>query len=312
MLRKRRLFTFFVSVTVVFMSFLGCKQRDSTLKICFVGDLLLDRGVRKQIEIKGVAALFKNVKNDFLKADAVVANLECPVTKFPTPINKKYIFRAEPEWLKEVKESGITHLVMANNHTCDQGRKGIKETQEHLLENNLIPVGYGTNQGNACQPVIIEKEGIQVALFSSVLITLENWAYLPDSLGICQATVEDLKKEIQEFKLTNKDCRVVVVLHWGAEFQETPLLGQRQQAEELIDAGADAIIGHHPHVVQPKSIYKGKPIFYSLGNFVFDQDYEAATKALMVDLIFSNKGDSFSIQPLVIKNCIPFPVVNNQ
>lgn len=308
MLKQVRGSLFLVAIIYASVFLSGCKQHDSSLKIYFVGDLLLDRGVRKQIELKGVSALFENVKSDFSKADAVIANLECPVTTNTTPINKKYIFRAEPEWLKDVRESGITHLIMANNHTCDQGRNGIKETYENLIANNLIPVGYGTNQDNACKPIIIEKEGMKVALFSSVLLTLENWAYLPDSLGICQASVEDLKDRIKKFKEVNKDCRIVIILHWGAEFQETPLLEQRQQAEELTDAGADAIIGHHPHVIQQKSIYKGKPIFYSLGNFVFDQKYEAATKALMVELIFSNKGDSFNVQPIVIKNCVPIPV----
>lgn len=308
MLKQVRGSLFLIVIMFVSVFLSECKQNVSSLKIYFVGDLLLDRGVRKQIEIKGVAALFKNVKKEFSKADAVVANLECPVTTNTTPINKKYIFRAEPKWLKDVRESGITHLIMANNHTCDQGRNGIKETYVNLISNNLIPVGYGTNQEDACKPIIIEKEGMKVALFSSVLLTLENWTYLPDSLGICQASVEDLKDRIKKFKKVNKDCRIVIILHWGAEFQETPLLEQRQQAEELIDAGADAIIGHHPHVIQQKSIYKGKPIFYSLGNFVFDQEYEAATKALMVELIFSNKGDSFNVQPIVIKNCVPIPV----
>lgn len=293
-----------VSVATVFMT--GCRKSDSSLKIYFVGDLLLDRGVREQIDKIGVAALFDNVKPHFGKADFVVANLECPVTKIYAPVNKKYIFRAEPKWLPAIRKSGITHLVMANNHTYDQGRKGINETYNNLINNQLIPIGYGINQDNACKPVIIEKKGMKVALFSSVLLTLENWAYLPDSAGICQATVEDLKNKIREFKKTNNDYKIVVFLHWGAEFQETPLPEQRHQAEELVDAGADAIIGCHPHAIQPHSIYKGKPIFYSLGNFVFDQQHVGA-KGLMVELIFSNNADTFAIQPILIKNCIPYP-----
>lgn len=285
----------------------GCKQDDKSLKIYFVGDLLLDRGVRKQINTNGVGSLFNYVKPIFKEADAVVANLECPITKISAPVYKKYIFRGEPEWLMEIKNSGITHLVMANNHTYDQGRNGIKETYFNLISNKLIPVGYGVNQDDACKPIIIEKEDIKVALFSSVLLPLENWSYLPDSVGVCQATAEDLKQRIKEFKTLHADYKIVIVLHWGAEFQETPLIAQRQQAEELIDAGADAIIGHHPHVVQPKSIYKGKPIFYSIGNFIFDQRYKPATKALMVKLVFSKKEDAFSILSLEIKNCVPIP-----
>ena len=311
MLRTLRIFFISVSFLIVLFILPECGQKpehSGSLKICFVGDLLLDRGVRNQINKRGVAALFNKVKPLFVKADAVVANLECPVTKVLSPVNKKYIFRAEPEWLKEVKNCGITHLVMANNHTYDQGRNGIKETYTNLIENNLIPIGYGTNQNDACKPILIEKEGIKVAIFSSVLLTLENWAYLPDSVGICQATIEDLKSKIREFKTINNDYKVIVFLHWGAEFQETPLPEQRQQAEELIDAGADGIIGCHPHVIQPKQVYKGKPIFYSIGNFVFDQKYEAATKGLMVELTFSNSKGTFSVQPISIQNCIPYPI----
>ena len=285
----------------------ACSRREHTLRIYFAGDLLLDRGVREQINRKGVAALFDGVRPIFRNADAVVANLECPVTNIHAPVNKKYIFRAEPAWLADVKKSGITHLVMANNHTNDQGRAGITETYKNVLSNHIIPVGYGITQDEACKPIIIEKEGIKVALFSSVLVTLENWAYLPDSPGICQATVEDLKDRIAAFKNTNPDCKVVVMLHWGAEFQETPMPEQRRQSEELVDAGADAIIGCHPHVIQPHTTYKGKPIFYSIGNFVFDQEYDAATKGLMVELIFSINKDTFSVQPIVIRNCTPYP-----
>jgi poly-gamma-glutamate capsule biosynthesis protein CapA/YwtB (metallophosphatase superfamily) len=295
---------------LVFALSSGCKNKQDEnhdqLTICFVGDLLLDRGVRKQISQHGPGVLFEQVKPLFRKADAVVANLECPVTKSITPVSKKYIFRGEPEWLKAIKESGITHLVMANNHSYDQGRTGIRETYSNLLANQLIPVGYGTNQENACKPVIIQKGNIKVALFSSVILPLENWSYLPDSCGMCQASIDDLKTQISDFKKVNQGYKVVVILHWGAEFQETPQPGQRQQAEELIDAGADAIIGHHPHVVQPYSIYKGKPIFYSIGNFVFDQEYEPATKAILVQIVFSEKGENFSIKQLIIKNCIPF------
>jgi poly-gamma-glutamate capsule biosynthesis protein CapA/YwtB (metallophosphatase superfamily) len=272
MLRRKKRLLFAVAIIIVSAFYSGCRQQDNSIRIYFVGDLLLDRGVRKQINVRGVAPLFEKIKPLFERADVVVANLECPVTKLPSPVNKKYIFRADPEWLQAVKQSGITHLVMANNHTYDQGRTGIKETAEHLIQSDLIPVGYGTNQDDACKPTLIEKNGILVALFSSVLLSLENWSYLPDSVGVCQATVEDLKNRIKAFKIANADYKIIVILHWGAEFQETPLFEQRQQAEELVDAGADAIIGHHPHVIQPKSIYKGKPIFYSIGNFVFDQE----------------------------------------
>jgi poly-gamma-glutamate capsule biosynthesis protein CapA/YwtB (metallophosphatase superfamily) len=303
MLKRAILICILVPLVFVFHS--GCRKSKGTFKIYFVGDLLLDRGVREQINKHGIAAILAHVQPAFSKADAVVANLECPVTKLHAPINKKFIFRGEPEWLPELKKCGITHLVMANNHSNDQGRDGMKDTYKNLVSNGLIPAGYGATQDEACKPVILEKNGVKVALFSSVLLTLENWAFLPDSAGCCQASVEELKTRISDFKKSHNDYKIIVMLHWGAEFHETPLPSQQQEAEGLVDAGADAIIGCHPHVIQSYKTYKGKPIFYSIGNFVFDQEYPAATRGLMVELDFSGGADTFVVHPFCIKNCVP-------
>jgi poly-gamma-glutamate capsule biosynthesis protein CapA/YwtB (metallophosphatase superfamily) len=297
-----------IEIFVVLCSFSGCEKKAEALHIYFVGDLLLDRGVREQIEKKGIACLFQNTQQLFHKADAVVANLECPVTEVSTPVNKKYIFRGNPEWLTEIKNAGITHLVMANNHSYDQGRIGMIATAKNLIENNLIPVGYGINQDDACKPILIEKGEQKVALFSSVLLSLENWSYLPDSSGMCQATIEELVANIKIFKEKHADYKIIIILHWGAEFHEMPSLEQRAQARALIDAGADAIIGHHPHVIQQYAMYKGKPIFFSIGNFIFDQKAALASKGLMVQLIFSAEKDRFEIQPIQIENCVPIPI----
>lgn len=266
----------------------------------------MDRGVRTQIEHKGAADLFEEVKPVFLKSDFVAANLECPVTKVRQPVHKRFVFRGEPEWLPELKMAGITHLVMANNHSYDQGRTGIEETATHLQKNKLISVGYGSTQENACEPVLLKKGNLNVALFSSVLLPLENWSYLPDSPGICQASANDLKEKIKVFKLKNEKTFVVLILHWGTEFQEHPSGEQRQQAAELIEAGADAIIGHHPHVIQKKAVLNGKPVFYSVGNFVFDQSAAQAKKGLLVELKFSGKGMDFKETAFSIENCKPY------
>lgn len=293
------------SALIFIACFSGCKEPKTELTICFTGDLLLDRGVREQINKRGVSSLFKSVAPVFLKSDYVVANLECPVTDKKYPVHKRYIFRAEPECLPYLKTAGISHLVMANNHTYDQGRSGIKDTWDNILKNKMTPVGCGSNQERACEPVIIKKEKIQVALFSSVLLPLENWSYLPDSLGVCQASATELEERIRIFKSMNKEMKVVVILHWGAEFQESPSVEQRQQAIALIDSGADAIIGHHPHVIQKMDKYKGSPIFFSLGNFVFDQSYLPATKGLMVQLVFSDDSLQFKEISVTITNCRP-------
>lgn len=280
-------------------------NREKQLTVCFTGDVLLDRGVREQIEKRGVEYLFEDVAPLFLSSDAVIINLECPVTDTITPINKWFIFRAEPEWLPALSKSGITHAGLANNHSIDQGRKGLTSTFRHLQEAGIAPIGYGENQTEACSPLIIAQKGIELAVYNSVLIPLENWVYLENQAGVCQATVEALALEIQAMKKTKPNRYIVAFLHWGLEYQQTPTLKQRKDAYQLIDAGADAVIGHHPHVIQKEELYKGKPIFFSLGNFVFDQDGLETKKGLLLQMTFSKEGLQYIKHPVEINRCKP-------
>ena len=299
-------------VSVLSCLFLLSSCAEDELNICFTGDLLLDRGVRQQIEKKGVDALFENVAPLFSTYDAVVVNLECPVTERNTPINKRYIFRAEPQYLPALKRAGITHAALANNHTNDQNRAGIEDTYNYLKANNIIPLGAGKNETEACNPIFINKGKIKVALFNSVLIPLENWVYLSDTYGVCQSSPDELCEKIRNLRSVEKDCYVVVVLHWGVEYAATPLPEQRYTARKLIDAGADAVIGHHPHVVQPIEIYRGKYIFYSLGNFIFDSKRENANVGILASLSFSKTGIKGKHYDYKIKRCVPIVIKKSQ
>ena len=197
---------------------------EECLSIAFTGDVLLDRGVRQQIQRGGVKVLF--------------------------PLHKKYIFRAEPGWMEELAKAGISHAALANNHTMDQGRSGLIDTYQHLLSAGITPIGYGNTSSESCQPVVIKKGKIKVALFNSVTLPLENWVYLENDPGICQQPIEEMEEEIKNFKQENPESYVVVILHWGMEYQSSPTLSQRKGARRLIRTGADAITGHHPHVIQ--------------------------------------------------------------
>lgn len=281
------------------------KQKDAHLSICFTGDVLLDRGVREQIDKKGISFLFEDVAPIFHSSDATVINLECPVTNTTFPINKKYIFRGEPEWLPKIKESGVTHAALANNHSMDQSRSGLDDTYKNLIEAGIKPIGYGRNATEANLPVFITKNGIEVALFNSVTVPLENWVYLEENSGVCQASINTLSDAINQLRQDKPNCFVVVILHWGIEFQKEPTIRQRKEAYQLIDAGADAIIGHHPHVLQREEIYKEKPIFYSIGNFVFDQSLPDAKRSTIIQLDFNKEDFSYKKYPIQINGCKP-------
>ena len=280
--------------------------QSQSLKICFTGDVLLDRGVRKHIEKSGIDSILSGAAPIFAKADYTVINLECPALTENTPLNKKYIFRAEPEWLYNLEKAGVTHCVMANNHSYDQGREALTETAVNIAGAGMIPVGYGANHEESCKPVIIEKNGIRCAIFSSVFLPLENWMYLPSRPSMCQAGASELAESIMEFKELNPGVSVIVVLHWGVEYRQFPHSGQASDAETLIEAGADLIVGHHPHVVQSIQFIGGKPVFYSLGNFIFDQSKPLQNQAIALIAEFgSDSLLSLKIYPVKLNSCAP-------
>lgn len=292
-----------VSALLVSCSKQETREQDS-LTLVFTGDVLLDRGVRPYAEREGIPALFAGVDSVFRQADAVIINLECPLTDMATPINKHYIFRGEPQWAEGLRAAGITHAAMANNHTNDQGREGLLSTYNHLKEAGIEPLGYGNSKSERLEPVVIRKGAIEVALFNSVTLPLENWYDLEDRPCICQASASTLADAIRTFHAHHPTTKIIAVLHWGAEMQTSPTMQQRLDAQILLQAGADAIVGHHPHVVQPLKNIDGKNIFFSLGNFVFDQSLPIAQQAAMAQITFS--GDS------IIAKSLPVRIVRNK
>ena len=262
----------------------------ASLTILFTGDVLLDRGVRRVAERKGISYLFEEVSPIFREADAVVVNLECPLTDTISPVNKKYIFRADARWAKDLKAVGITHAAMANNHTNDQGRRGLQATAQHLTEAGITPLGYGKNFKEQMSPVLIEKDGISVALFNATTLTIENWCRIDDKPGIAQPTEEELLDGIGDFQHRHPDTHIVVVLHWGVEFQPYPSIRQRALAHKLSEAGVAAVIGHHPHILQPIDTIEKMPVYYSIGNFVFDQNIPKAKESMIARLTFHSNG----------------------
>jgi len=270
-----------------------------------VGDLLLDRGVRKKIEKLGLSEILNDVKVVFKSADYSIANIECPITLINKPLHKKYIFRAEPSYLSDIFDLGITHLNVANNHTIDQDREGFASTIENIKKYKLIPLGYGKSQEYAIKPIIITKNEIKIAIFSSMQLPIQGWNSQKDLIGPCEANIFELKYAIENYKKGNPTHKILVILHWGIELQQLPTTKQKDDAKMLIDAGVDIIIGHHPHVVQSIEIYKNKFIFYSIGNFLFDMNLKLTRYNIILKLIFNNKDlEKVFIYPFISKNII--------
>lgn len=277
-----------------------------SLSITFTGDILLDRGVRQFVEHRSVDKLFSPfVDSVFQSSDLVVANLECPATKIQQPAFKQYIFRAEPEWLQTLKAHGITHLNLANNHSVDQGRIGLADTKKNIQEAGMIPVGAGDNMQEAAQPVLLASTPRNVYLLTSLQMPLENFSYLPDKTSVSHEDLDSLKTRVRQLKETDPCCYIIVSLHWGGEHTLRPVPLQRQQAHQLIDAGVDALICHHTHTLQTIEQYQGKPIYYSIGNFIFDQKKPINSKACMVKVTIKKESSHIETIPIVIRNCVP-------
>lgn len=282
---------------------IGCSPSvsdTSSLTILFTGDVLLDRGVRPVAEHKGIGYIFEEVSPIFREADAVMINLECPLTDTVSPVSKKFIFRADARWANDLKSAGITHAAMANNHTNDQGRRGLQATVQHLQEAGIRPVGYGRNFKEQITPVLIEKDGISVAVFNATTLIIENWLRLDGKPGIAQPSEDELIEAVTDYRRRHSDTHIVVVLHWGFEFQSYPSIRQKALAHKLSDAGVDAVVGHHPHVLQPMEMIGQMPVFYSIGNFVFDQKAKEARESMIARLTFKSDGsieaDSIAVE----------------
>jgi len=300
--------------------FSASSVQGDTLNILFTGDILLDRGVRPVLERGGMHRVIPDETADFLRsADIVVGNLECPATTTRQPVFKRYVFRGEPQWLDSLRCYGFTHLNLANNHSIDQGRQGLSDTRQNILRAGLVPVGADSTMEAASQPLLLgttsgrsssseenpKEIGRHVYLLASNRLTLENFPYLPDRESVSQEPFDSLLHRVQMLKTADSTAVIIVTLHWGAEHQLKPLPQQRLEARALIDAGADLLVGHHPHCLQTKETYKGKQIYYSIGNFIFDQQKPLNTEACVVRVSITPTSLTTETIPVHIDHCAP-------
>ena len=296
-----------LAVSVLFHVSARCAD---TLSIVFTGDILLDRGVRRVINHHGVDHLFsEGIDSVFRSAQVVVGNLECPATKIEAPVFKRFIFRAEPEWLDTLRQHGITHLNLANNHSIDQGREGLLDTRRNIIAAGMVPIGAGENMLQASEPVLLASEPRRVWLVPSLRLALENYAYLVDKPCVSQEPMDSLLSRVYHLRQQDSTAVIIVSLHWGAEHKLEPVPRQKHDAHMLCLAGADVLICHHTHTLQTIEDFRGHKIYYSIGNFIFDQNKPLNSEACMVRLIVT--ADSLEVEtiPVEIRQCVP--VINN-
>ena len=278
-----------------------------SLTVVLTGDILLDRGVRQVIERRGADHLFSpGVDSVLCSAQVVVGNLECPATKIEAPVFKRFIFRGEPEWLQTLHRHGFTHLNLANNHSIDQGREGLMDTHRNIQRAGMVPIGAGATMNEAVQPVLLAESPRRVYLVPSLRLALENYAYLPDQPCVSQEPMDSLLERVRMLKRADSIAIVIVSLHWGGEHTLQPVPRQRVEAHQLIMAGADVIVCHHTHTLQTVEEFRGKKIYYSIGNFIFDQAKPLNSRACMVRLNIKRDGFTVETVPIEIRHCVPW------
>jgi poly-gamma-glutamate synthesis protein (capsule biosynthesis protein) len=237
----------------------------------------------------GLRSLWADVEPLLGEADLAFANLETPVAPATGRPGAPFQFNAPPDLPAALRASGFTVLATANNHAYDQGSRGLTETLERLKAASLVTVGSGATRAEAEAPRTVVVQGLKVAFlaFTDVFnANLNNKADRPWVRGLDLPAAVAAVREAR----TRADA-VVVSLHWGAEYLHDPLGRQRQAAAQLAEAGADLILGHHPHVLQPVTVLENGPrktvVAYSLGNFVSNQD-----RMYQADLFPVAGGDS--------------------
>jgi poly-gamma-glutamate synthesis protein (capsule biosynthesis protein) len=220
-------------------------------------------------------------------------------------MHKRFVFRGEPSWLQALKKHGFTHLNLANNHSIDQGRDGLMDTQKNIIKTGMKTVGIGKNMNEAAEAVLLTQHPRKVWLIASLRMALENFAYLPYHPSVNMETTAAIVKRIRKIKKADPKAVVIVSLHWGAEHTTEPVPSQRLEAHRLINAGADALICHHTHTLQTIEHYKGRDIYYSIGNFIFDQQKPLNSKACMVKVEVTENNIITTPIPINIKHCVP-------
>ena len=289
----------------------------STWTLVAGGDIMLDRGVAQTLTIKGKGADFPfnggtaditgvcrdcsplgwdtpytqrtgnaGVVRDLLKsADLAIANFENPAPDVYRYHTHGTVFSANPKLIAGLARAGIDWVGIANNHIRDAGGVGIVQTIANLNAQGIVSSGAGKNLAAARKPAILTAGGVRVAILAYDTIA-KSYAASATRAGSAQLTASAVRTDVARARAAGAQL-VIVFPHWGTEYDATPFSGQRALAHAAVDAGADLVIGNHAHWAGAAEIYKGKPIWYALGNFVFDQTWSIPTmEGITLELTF--------------------------
>lgn len=252
------------------------KTEPQRVSLIFTGDVLLSNYVLNQYKNLGIeGVLDAGLLRELQTADVTVINEEFPFSTRGEPAeDKQFTFRVDPSYVSVLKEMGVDMAAVANNHILDYGEDALIDTFDTLEGAGILYAGGGTDKERAMQLQVMEVKGVRVGMLAASRVIPDIfWNIENRQPGVlCTYDPALLLGAIEKAK---ESCDYLFVyVHWGIERNTTPEEYQKNLARQYIDAGADAVIGSHPHVLQGIEFYQGKPVFYSLGNFLFNQTIE--------------------------------------
>ena len=244
-------------------------QQPSKVTLLLTGDVMLGRTVMiKSQSLNDPVYPFRKISEILKRFDIVFINLETPVIHDCPRLDTGLVFCASPEMVDGLVHSGVDIVNLANNHTGNFGNEGLQETSEILEKSGILSTGLG-------ELTVLEKNGI---LFGFLGFDYVFKPANPKHLELVKAS--DFKVDV-----------LVVGVHWGDEYKDKVNEFQRTLAKEFVKNGADVVVGHHPHWIQDIEIIDGVPVYYSLGNFIFDQMWSEETKKGLTARLTFKGGD---------------------
>jgi poly-gamma-glutamate synthesis protein (capsule biosynthesis protein) len=261
---------------------------EEPVTLLFTGDIMLARDVENYIAREGLDYPYRGLLDVLAAPDLTIGNFEgiVPRTHTQTP-NMTFQFSVRPEYLAELARVGFDVLSLANNHSHDYGDSALENTRARCSE-------YGVHCAGAAYVIDETSTFVKQIRNERIGFLFVNTTFVQPSLGVLAERMSLLASE--------SDIQVAY-MHWGAEYELEHRSIEREQARALIDAGADVVIGHHPHVVQDIEIYQGKPIYYSLGNFIFDQYFsEDVQVGLMLSMVVHNDHVRYETLPVTTRD----------
>ena len=295
----------------------GDTPAESKATFLAVGDIMLSRGVARTIDAADDShAPFSQMEELFRSTDFNFGNLESPVSGKDHRIGKGLIFNARRSDIEGLVKNNFKIVNLANNHALDQGVDGLNFTRNFLNEKGIEYLGVGDDRTDAWQPRIVTANGIRIGFIGASYASINDGGVVTNEHVARIEDVARLRDSIGQLKRISDF--IVVTMHAGTEYVRQPDPSQIDFARAAVDAGADIVIGSHPHWIQPFEHYHGKYIFYSLGNFIFDQRQPGTTEGLALRITVKRVGrnanlDMIELNPVVIERFgIPRPATENE